>query len=479
MPALAVPRWDRRLPTLVTHFEPCRDDSRSGSKKLDELDPKGFDVVTRLLAGAACAALMTLAVPAAAAATPEAPATARSFAMFGDPAVGAFYASRRGQPLWFADGPGSPAAGEVIRILKRSAAEGLYDGPGYAAQAEALAARAQGGDASALLEADRLLSTGWVKYVQLLRRPPAGMLFAERWVAPRSESAVDILKLAAGARSLEHYVRSTTAANPIYAALRDAALGQLQATGSPDPRLVANLDRARAFPARGRYIVVDAASARLFMVDDGRIADSMKVIVGKRTSQTPMVASAIHYATLNPYWNVPPDLVQRLIAPRVLDQGAGYLKAHGYELLSDFGDDPQVLSPGDVDWKAVANGTAKVRVRQLPGPGNSMGRLKFGFANDLGIFLHDTPQKELFASSDRDLSNGCIRLEDAERLGAWLLGRDPSTPSSAPEQHVLLPKPVPVYVTYLTAQANDGQLTYVDDVYGRDSGGVSALAALR
>jgi len=166
-----------------------------------------------------------------------------------------------------------------------------------------------------------------------------------------------------------------------------------------------------------------------------------------------------------------------MIAHNVLSQGPGYLNAHGYQLLSGFGDDPQVLSAGDVDWKAVADGTAQVRVRQLPGPGNSMGHLKFGFANDAGIFLHDTPKKELFASDDRDLSNGCIRLEDAERLGRWLLGRDPSTDSSDPEQHVLLPSPVPVYVTYLTAQAADGRLTYADDVYGRDS--AKELAALR
>lgn len=435
-------------------------------------------MVTRLLAGAAWAALMTLGAPAAAATTPEAPPAARSFAMFGDPAVSAFYAARRGAPLWLADGPGSPAASELIQILKRSAAEGLYDGPGYAAQAEALIARAQNGDSSALFEADRLLSTGWVQYVQLLHRPAAGMIYAEQWVAPRRESASDILKLAAAARSPETYLRSTVAVNPIYARLRDAALSQLQATGSPpDPRVVASLDRVRAFPARGRYVVVDTASARLWMVDDGRIADSMKVIVGKPTSQTPMIASAIHYATLNPYWNVPPDLVRTMIAHNVLSQGPGYLKAHGYQLLAGFGDDPAVLSAGDVDWKAVADGTAQVRVRQLPGPGNSMGHLKFGFANDAGIFLHDTPKKELFASDDRDLSNGCIRLEDAERLGRWLLGRDPSTDSSDPEQHVLLPSPVPVYVTYLTAQATDGRLTYADDIYGRDSAG--ELAALR
>jgi murein L,D-transpeptidase YcbB/YkuD len=398
--------------------------------------------------------------------------------MFGNPAVDAFYASRRNAPLWLADGPDSEAAGELIQILRRSSIEGYTEGPAIASQAEALLARADTGDRSSLLEADRLLSTGWVHYVALLRRPPAGMTYAEQWIAPLARTPKEDLQLAAAARSLTGYLRSVSTVNPFYSALRDAAWSQLQSSGSPpDQRLAASLERVRVFPAKGRFVVVDAAGARLWMVEDGRVVDSMKVIVGKSTSQTPMIASVIHYATLNPYWNVPPDLVRTLIAHNVLSQGPGYLKAHSYELLSDFGDDPRVLSPRDVDWQAVADGSATVRVRQLPGPGNSMGQLKFPFANDGGIYLHDTPKKELFAGDSRDLSNGCIRLEDAGRLGRWLLGREPSTTSSDPEQQVLLPNPVPVYVTYLTARAEDGELTLLSDIYGRDA--PPTMAALR
>jgi murein L,D-transpeptidase YcbB/YkuD len=97
-----------------------------------------------------------------------------------------------------------------------------------------------------------------------------------------------------------------------------------------------------------------------------------------------------------------------------------------------------------------------------------MGRVKFGFPNSYDIYLHDTPMKDLFAQDDRTISHGCIRLEDAERLADWMLGRDPQTVSNAPEQNVQLPTPVPIYITYLTAQVQDGQLTFVDDIYGRD-----------
>jgi murein L,D-transpeptidase YcbB/YkuD len=212
------------------------------------------------------------------------------------------------------------------------------------------------------------------------------------------------------------------------------------------------------YPRTGRYLLVDAASARLFMIEDGEVVDSMRVIVGKPDAQTPTLASMIYYATLNPYWNVPADLARKLIAPRVLKQGVKYLRDHNYEVLASFEPDAPVISPKDVDWKAVAEGRATVKVRQLPGPGNSMGQVKFGFPNNSGIFLHDTPQKELFAAEVRTLSNGCIRLEDAARVARWLLGRDPAevVATSAPEQHVLLPRAVPIYITYLNEPPNAG-----------------------
>jgi len=157
----------------------------------------------------------------------------------------------------------------------------------------------------------------------------------------------------------------------------------------------------------------------------------------------------------------------------VLDQGLGYLKSRGYQVMAATGSG-EMLDAAKVDWRAVAAGRASVQVRQLPGPLNSMGRIKIPFPNPADIYLHDTPNKDLFAQDDRTLSHGCIRLQDAERLGRWLLGRDPQAASRDPEQNVLLPAPVPIYVTYLTAHVEGGQLSLVDDIYRRD-GEVASL----
>ena len=430
-----------------------------------------------MLAGVACAALMGLSLPAHGATSPQLPSAGAEAA---GGALSAFYASRHGAPLWLKGGPDGSAARELIAVLQRAPLDGMSSGPAIAQQAQALLARAQTGDSAALAATDRLLSAAWVQYVEALQTPPAGMTYGDSWVAPRRDSAATILARAAAAPSLASHVRSVSQVNPIYAELRDAAWSAMQSGGGQlDPRVLASLDRARQAPPQGRYVMVDTAGARLYMIEDGRIVDSMKVIVGKAdpSTQTPMLASTIYYATLNPYWHESGEMVRSLIARNVLDQGLGYLKARGYQVLSADGSN-EPLDPTKVDWRAVASGEQMVRVRQLPGPLNSMGRIKIGFPNNSDIYLHDTPNKALFAQDDRNLSHGCIRLEDAERLGRWLLGRDPQSAAREPEQNVLLPTPVPIYVTYLTARVENGQLSFVDDIYGRD-GRSRQVAALR
>ena len=228
------------------------------------------------------------------------------------------------------------------------------------------------------------------------------------------------------------------------------ALGPVM--GTIAPQMYVDSFAGAQIPLHGRFLLVDANSARLYMIEDGRVQDSMKVIVGKPETPTPELKSVINYETLNPYWHITPELAKTIIAPRVLKDGDAYLNQQGYEVVPTFANDAQVISADSIDWKGVAAGDVRILVRQKPGPANSLGHFKFDLPNGDGIYLHDTPRKELFAQDKRDLSHGCVRLEDAPRLARWLLGKDPPVVSD-PEANVLLPRPVPITISYLDSSS--------------------------
>jgi murein L,D-transpeptidase YcbB/YkuD len=235
--------------------------------------------------------------------------------------------------------------------------------------------------------------------------------------------------------------------------------------------LMINMERARRLPAPGelkRHIIVDTGSARVMMYDHDRLIGSMRAAVGAKDTQTPMMAALIRYADVNPYWNVPGSLAIKLIAPRVLEQGVAYLTERKDDVFADWSPTAVPLDPATVDWEAVKDGKLTLHIRQGPGGGNSMGKIKFMMPNIFGIYLHDTPDKSVFDTDQRWVSNGCIRLQDARGLAVWLFGEMPKAHDPNTEERVDLRDPVAVFVTYLTAEAADGQVLFRADPYGRD-----------
>ena len=232
-----------------------------------------------------------------------------------------------------------------------------------------------------------------------------------------------------------------------------------------------NMERARRLPAPGelkRHIIVDTGSAMVLMYDSDKLVGSMRAAVGAEDTQTPMMAALIRYANVNPYWNIPGSLQMKLIAPRVLEQGLKYLTDRKDEVFADTSPNSPLIDPATIDWQAVKEGKLTLRMRQGPGGGNSMGKIKFMMPNKFGIYLHDTPDKTVFAVDERWISNGCIRLQDAPRLAAWLFGAMPKGRDPDIEERVELPEPVPVFVTYLTVEATSDGIMFRPDPYGRD-----------
>jgi murein L,D-transpeptidase YcbB/YkuD len=377
-----------------------------------------------------------------------------------DSDVAPFYAAHPGLLIWLRDADTKAAATKLEAQLKDAQIDGVANAPVLAASVDAALAGGTPAD-------DQRISAAWVAYVQALKRPVGGISYGDPALQLVGPSAGAILDRAAAAPSLAVHIDKVAGVNAFYAALRASALKQGEAS---DPHVQATLDRLRLVPADGRAILVDVANAELMMLEDGQVVDRMKTVVGKPDYPTPLLAGTIHYVTLNPYWHIPPDVAKRKVAPIVLKRGVAYLKAARYQTVAAFGgDQEQPVDPASIDWKAVAAGKEDAHIRQLTGPNNMMGAMKFGFVNDYGIFLHDTPHKQFFAKAKRNLSLGCVRLEHPERLARWLMGHDPVSASDDAEQQVLLDHGVPVYISYLSARPDGDQIAFADDVYKLDA----------
>jgi murein L,D-transpeptidase YcbB/YkuD len=382
-----------------------------------------------------------------------------------------FYRARGDRPLWITRTGPDPAAFQLVAAL-RGAGQDNLDPRAYHPEELATAISRPGRDHRSLARTEIALSRAFAAYAVDLHRPIDGaeMKFVDPAIRMPPTSVVDVLRQAAAAPSMTDALRSARRMNRLYVQLR-SALDARRASGERDrtTRLIeANLERARALPPDlgQRFVLVNAPAERLWFYDRGRVRGGMRVVVGKRDNPTPQMIGLIRYALFNPSWNVPPDLVRKSIAPAVLRRGPTYLQARHF----------QAMTPTPIDWSAVADGALEVHVRQLPGPDNMMGHVKFMLPNPLGIYLHDTPQKGLFSLRRRADSHGCVRLQHPGWLVSWLFTQ-PLVPGRLPDQEIDLPSPTPVYIVYLTLAPTARGLSPSPDIYGLDRAMLARLAA--
>jgi len=252
-------------------------------------------------------------------------------------------------------------------------------------------------------------------------------------------------------------------------------------------QLALTLERLRWLPpppAHGRVVVVNVPTYRLWTFDarDNFAAPAleMRVIVGARgRTPTPLFIGEMRYLEFAPYWNVPVSIQKNEILPK-LARNPAYLQQNDMELV---GSDGRVLlvGAGDAASRLRAGGA---RVRQRPGSRNVLGDVKFGLPNPMNIYLHSTSARELFQRTHRDLSHGCIRVEQPAELAQFVLA-DPQQWSSAQvlaamsagkNRFVKLAEPVPVVLFYATALVDrQGRALFAPDLYGRDAALIAAL----
>lgn len=253
-------------------------------------------------------------------------------------------------------------------------------------------------------------------------------------------------------------------------------------------QLVVNLERWRWMPQDlgAQHILVNIAGANLRLVENGKRVLTMRVVTGTPYRQTPVFSGEISYLVFNPYWHVPHSIATRDKLPEI-KKDRRYLDRQRIKVLQGWGTDAQPIDPSTVNWARLSQNHFPYRLRQDPGPHNTLGRVKFMFPNQHNVYLHDTPTRGLFAQSERNFSSGCIRLERPIELAERLLSDHPhwsperiqsvlKHPSA--EQSVPLRTRMPVHLQYWTAWVDsDGTVHFRRDVYQRDDGVLKALNA--
>jgi L,D-transpeptidase YcbB len=250
-------------------------------------------------------------------------------------------------------------------------------------------------------------------------------------------------------------------------------------------QMVLNLERRRWMPddLGKRHIFVNLADFQLKLVDGPKTLLDMAVVVGKPYHSTPVFTGRMTYLEINPFWNVPPSIASKELLPKI-KQDVSYLAQNNYVLFSDWSSSAEVVDPLAVEWSKISAAAFPYKIRQEPGDGNALGRVKFMFPNRFNIYLHDTPAKTLFSRPERTFSHGCIRVQDPPALAemvlatmpGWSRARIDEAIASGERTIVALDEPLPVHVSYLTSWVNkDGSVHFRNDVYGRDAALAKAL----
>ena len=247
----------------------------------------------------------------------------------------------------------------------------------------------------------------------------------------------------------------------------DSALGKETVAAMNVPasyrlgQIAANMERYRWMPRTlgDKYVFVNVPAFRLNAYDDGKEVMEMKVVVGAEYEgrNTPVFSDSMQYVVFRPYWNATDDIMEKELWPKV-ESDPTFLDRNNYEIVTEGG---------------------KQRIRQKPGDRNALGLVKFMFPNTFSIYMHDTPEDNLFSKDVRAFSHGCIRLEQPEKMAEWVLGWTPEQVRAAEQgsddHRVNLKEKVPVYIVYFTTFMRDGRLYFGNDLYGRDRPLVDAI----
>jgi murein L,D-transpeptidase YcbB/YkuD len=259
-------------------------------------------------------------------------------------------------------------------------------------------------------------------------------------------------------------------------------------------RIAISMDRYKMLPDSlpEKYIWVNIPSYSLRLMSNDTLVLGSKVVVGKPITRTPVLTSSVSEMITYPQWTIPESIIEKEILPG-MKKDTGYLRKKGYMLLNSKNEE---VSPDSVNW-AKYEKKIPYKVIQGSGDDNALGVLKFNFPNKYAVYLHDTNQRSFFAQDTRALSHGCVRVQEWEKMAYYIMNNqfDSTVKKKKPkpdeitldsmthwltikEKHSIpLRKRIPVYIRYFTCEANDGRISFFEDIYEEDKKMIELLFA--
>ena len=396
-------------------------------------------------------------------------------------ALAIFYAARQQEPVWAGAAGLTPAAEAVIGEIRRAGDWGLealaFQLPALTAPAGSELSRAARADAEIALS---LAILKYGRHARGSRADPATLSkFLDR--KPPLLEPQRVIDAAAKAAAPDAYLRSLHPQHPQFEALRQKYLAlKGSQPKTPDTanarRLLVNMEEWRWMPESlgDFYVWVNVPEFTLRVVKNGQVIHTERVVAGKRDTPTPIFSQDMEQVVFHPNWGVPESIKKQDVLPSLI-RGSTRIFTFYHLKIQRGGRD---IDPAAVDWS-----TADIRnfhVYQPPGENNVLGNVKFRFPNKHDVYMHDTPQKNLFNADVRAFSHGCMRVRNPQRLAELLLAEDQGwpaqrvaaaiAPGGAQNNQINLGRKTPVHITYFTAAVgDDGKLKLFPDVYDHES----------
>lgn len=390
-----------------------------------------------------------------------------------------FYAARGFQLFWRDSTGRLSVADSLLRVIRESNRLGLNPEDYHWREIQQLATDSL---PAAKTYTDILLTDAFLALYHHIRHGRLDPLTLARKDLSHEVDAAAIRSLGeVRGRSVKSALLAVEPVAPQYHALKSAlAAFQLIARDKPDQgqrvdKISVNMERWRwEEPWPARYVLVNIPAFEMRVVEDDSLWLVSKVIVGKKETPTPVMESVIRSFIIYPYWHVPESISRKEILPELQDDRA-YLQRNNFEVLSRSG---TVIDADTIQWDFYNQDYFPFILRQREGSENSMGIIKFNFANPYGVYLHDTNSRRLFRREKRDLSHGCVRVSEAVALAHYLVHEDEIYVSpedldqylSLQQRHeIKLLKPIPLKLRYFTCEVKDGVPFFYEDIYRKDS----------